>query len=203
LKIEECLFDRATVRAEDEPRPVGGDLVFLGRSNVGKSSLINALLGVKGLARTSNTPGRTQTVNFYRVNRTHYFVDLPGYGYARAPKSVRAQWGPMIEGFLERRREAIALAIVLVDSRHDASELDRTMLRWLVDRDIPRLVVGVKADKLSGNDRAKSERALRDAFDTAEDGVPPFLISAVTGHGIAELWRHVDQALRAHRDRDL
>jgi GTP-binding protein len=200
LKIDECRFDRATARAEDEPRPLGGDVVFLGRSNVGKSSLINALLGVTGLARTSNTPGRTQTVNFYRVNRAHFFVDLPGYGYARAPKSVREKWGPMVEGFLERRREAIALAIVLLDSRHEPSELDRTMLLWLVDRDIPRIVVGVKADKLSGNDRSKADRELRRAFPTAEDGVAPFLVSAVTGLGIKELWRHVDEALAAHRD---
>ncbi len=109
----------------------------------------------------------------------------------------------MVEGFLERRREAIALSIVLVDARHEPSELDRTMLTWLVDRDIPRIVVGVKADKLSGNDRSKSERALKKAFATAEGGVAPFLTSAVTGYGIGELWRHVDEALRAHRDRDV
>ena len=203
MKIDECQFDRATVKAEDEPRPLAGDVVFLGRSNVGKSSLINGLLGAKGLARTSNTPGRTQTVNFYRVNRVHFFVDLPGYGYARAPKSIRSQWGPMVEGFLERRREAIALSIVLVDARHEPSELDRTMLTWLVDRDIPRIVVGVKADKLSGNDRSKSERALKKSFETGEGGVAPFLTSAVTGYGMGELWRHVDEALRAHRDREL
>jgi GTP-binding protein len=199
LKIEECQFDRATARAEDEPRPMGGDVVFLGRSNVGKSSLINGLLGVKGLARTSSTPGRTQTVNFYRVNRTHFFVDLPGYGYARAPKSVREQWGPMVEGFLERRRRAIALAVVLVDARHPPSELDGTMLTWLVDRDIPRIVVGVKADKLSGNDRTKAGRSLRQTFATADDGVAPFLASAMTGLGMSELWRHIDEALDAHR----
>jgi GTP-binding protein len=202
LKIDECRFDRASVRAEDEPRPVGGDVVFLGRSNVGKSSLINGLLGAKGLARTSNTPGRTQTVNFYRVNRVHFFVDLPGYGYARAPKAVREQWGPMVEGFLERRREAIALAVVLVDARHEPSELDRVMLTWLVDRDIPCLVVAVKADKLSGNDRSKAEKALRLAFPTARDGVAPFLVSSETGFGIKELWRHVDDALAAHRGRN-
>ena len=201
LKIDECKFDRATVKAEDEPRPLRGDVVFLGRSNVGKSSLINGLLGVKGLARTSSTPGRTQTVNFYRVNRDHFFVDLPGYGYARAPRSVREQWGPMVEGFLTRRREAIALAIVLVDSRHEPSDLDRTMLTWLVDRDIPRIVAGVKADKLSGNDRSKADAALRRAFPTATDGVAPFLVSAVTGLGIKELWRHVDAALQAHDGR--
>jgi GTP-binding protein len=202
LKIDDCRFDRATARAEDEPRPLAGDVVFLGRSNVGKSTLINGLLGAKGLARTSNTPGRTQTVNFYRVNRSHFFVDLPGYGYARAPKAVREQWGPMVEGFLGRRREAIALAIVLVDARHPPSDLDVTMLQWLVDRDIPRIVVGVKADKLSGNERKDSERHLKAAFPSAEDGVAPFVVSAVTGFGMKDLWRQVDAALAAYRMRD-
>jgi GTP-binding protein len=199
LRIENCRFDRAAAHAADEPRSIEGDVVFLGRSNVGKSSLINGLLGVKGLARTSSTPGRTQTVNFYRVNGSHHFIDLPGYGYARAPKAVRAQWGPMVESFLERRRATIALAIVLVDARHEPSELDRTMLTWLLDRDIPRIVAGVKADKLSGNDRAKAGRSLRRAFETAPEGVAPFLVSAVTGLGLKELWRHVDDALEAHR----
>jgi GTP-binding protein len=199
LRIDDCRFDRAAANASDEPRPLGGDVVFLGRSNVGKSSLINGLLGVKGLARTSSTPGRTQTVNFYRVNGSHHFIDLPGYGYARAPKAIREQWGPMVESFLERRRESIALAIVLIDARHEPSELDRTMLTWLVDRDIPRIVAGVKADKLSGNDRAKAARSLRTVFETAPDGVAPFLVSAVTGLGLKELWRHVDEALAAYR----
>jgi GTP-binding protein len=201
LKIEEFQFERATARAEDEPPPVGGDVVFLGRSNVGKSSLINGLLGAKGVARASSTPGRTQTVNFYRVNRRHFFVDLPGYGYARAPKAVRERWGPMVEGFLKRRREAIALAVVLVDARHEPTELDRTMLTWLVDRDIPTIVAGVKADKLSGNDRSKAGRALRRALETTPDGVAPLLVSAVTGLGIQNLWRHVDDALASHRER--
>lgn len=202
MKIEGCQFERATARAEDEPRSLGGEVVFLGRSNVGKSSLINGLLGAKGLARTSSTPGRTQTVNFYSVNRAHYFVDLPGYGYARAPKSVREQWGPMVESFLERRRTTIALAIVLVDARREPSDLDMTMLTWLVDRDIPRIVVGVKADKLSGNDRSKADRALGRALETADDGVAPFLVSAVTGLGMKQLWHHVDEALAAYRDRN-
>lgn len=187
------------MKAEDEPRPAAGDVVFLGRSNVGKSSLINALLGVKGLARTSSTPGRTQTVNFYRVNREHFFVDLPGYGFARAPRAVREQWGPMVEGFLERRKDAIALAIVLVDARHAPSDLDRTMLDWLVDRDIPRIVAGVKADKLSGNERTAAEQALRHAFPTEDGAVPPFLVSAVSGIGIKELWQQLERALDAHR----
>src|SRR5262245_21762287 len=117
MRVTECRFERAAVKAEDEPKAGAGDVVFLGRSNVGKSSLINRLLDAPGLARTSSTPGRTQTVNFYRVNGRHYFVDLPGYGYARAPAEVRRTWGGMIEGFLSRRRDAIATAVVLVDAR--------------------------------------------------------------------------------------
>lgn len=180
---------------------MGGDVVFLGRSNVGKSSLINALLGRSGLARTSSTPGRTQTVNFYRVNEKHFFVDLPGYGYARAPRAVRDRWGGMVEGFLSRRREAIAAAVVLVDARHAVSDLDRTMLDWLVDREIPAVVVGVKADKLSGNDRAKAERSLAAELPAEPGSVPPFLVSSETALGIPALWKHIDAALAEHRSR--
>lgn len=177
-------------------------MVFLGRSNVGKSTLINGLLGVKGLARTSSTPGRTQTVNFYRVNRSHFFIDLPGYGYARAPKAIRETWGPMVESFLTRRRDAVAAAVVLVDARHEPSELDGVMLQWLIDRDIPMVVVGVKSDKLSGNEKTKAERTLRQAFPTADGAVPPLLVSAVTGDGMNRLWKQLDEALAAHRERD-
>lgn len=173
--------------------------MFLGRSNVGKSTLINGLLGVHGLARTSSTPGRTQTVNFYRVNRTHFFIDLPGYGYARAPKEIRQQWGPMVEGFLERRKRAVAAAVVLVDARHEPSELDGVMLQWLVEREIPCVIVGVKADKLSGNAKTQALRRLTAAFPTGDGALPPLLASAVTGDGMKALWKQIDAALAAHR----
>lgn len=199
MKILDVRFERAAARPEDEPHPVGAEVVFCGRSNVGKSTLINALVGTKGLARTSSTPGRTQTINFYRVNGKHAFVDLPGYGWARAPERVRRAWKPMVEGFLARRRSTIAAAVVAVDARRGVGEADRTMLAWLVERDIPTIVVGVKADKLSGNDRAKAARALEEALPTAEGGVAPFLVSAATGLGIAILWRHLDAALEASR----
>ena len=199
MRVTESRFERATVKAEDEPKAAAGDVVFLGRSNVGKSSLINRLLDAPGLARTSSTPGRTQTVNFYRVNGRHFFVDLPGYGYARAPLAVRSGWGGMVEGFLTRRRDAIATAVVLIDARRGAGELDRTMLGWLVDREIPVIVVGVKADKLGGNDRSAAARDLVAALPVEEGGVAPFLVSAVTGLGIAELWKQIDAALAAHR----
>jgi transcription termination factor Rho len=131
VKIESSTFVASAYKPSDEPTRPGRQIVFLGRSNVGKSSLINILLGAKKLARTSSTPGRTQSVNFYRINDTYWFVDLPGYGFAKVPLEVREAWGPMIEGFLQRRRDDIALAVLLVDARHDPTGLDRTMGQWL------------------------------------------------------------------------
>jgi len=201
VKIVSARFVRPVFRAEDEPKESGPDVVFLGRSNVGKSSLINRLLGTRGLARTSSTPGRTQSVNFYRVNEAFWFVDLPGYGYAKVPAKVRRTWEPMVEGFLDRHRERMAIAIVIVDARHGATELDLIMKRWLEDRRIRHVVAATKSDKLSGNDRTKALRGLRGALAGEQDPADPVVVSAVTGLGIAELWRHVDQALAARSDR--
>ncbi len=173
----------------------GWDVAFLGRSNVGKSSLINGLLGVRGLARTSSQPGRTQSVNFYRVNDEFYLVDLPGYGYAKVPEAVRRQWGPMVEGFLERRRNLIVLAIVLVDARHEVTAKDKQMVEWLEDKEIPYVVVATKADKLSGNARSVSERRMRAAFGESPVGSEPIMMSPRTGMGIRKLWGCLDEAL--------
>lgn len=201
MKIVAARFVRPAFRAEDEPREAGPDVVFLGRSNVGKSSLINRLLGVKGLARTSSTPGRTQSVNFYRVNESVWFVDLPGYGYAKVPARVRRTWEPMVEGFLDRHRERIAIAIVIVDARHGATDLDLMMKRWLEDREIRHVVAATKSDKMSGNERSRAERGLREALAAERVAAGPVAVSAVTGLGIAELWRRVDGALAARSDR--
>ena len=168
--------------------------MFLGRSNVGKSSLINRLLGVNGLARTSSRPGRTQSVNFYRVNESCYFVDLPGYGYAEVPQAVRQAWGPMVEGFLLRRGPRVAKATIVVDARHPPTELDRTMRDWLRANGIPYLVAATKSDKLSGNQRTAARAALRDGLG-GDDEVDPILVSARTGMGMREIWHHLDRAL--------
>jgi GTP-binding protein len=162
----------------------------MGRSNVGKSSLINKLLGVKGLARTSSRPGRTQSVNFFRVNDRCYFVDLPGYGYAKAPEAVRRSWRPMVEGFLDERKERIALALLIVDARHAASPLDITMRDWLDAKSIRYIVTATKSDKLSGNGRARAARTLRESL-----GEEPLLVSAQTALGIRTVWKFLDQAL--------
>jgi len=196
VKITESCFQRAAPRAEDEPKTPGPHVVFLGRSNVGKSSLINALLGTKGLARTSSRPGRTQCVHYYRINDAFHFIDLPGYGYAKVPEAIRRQWGPLVEGFLERHRERIGLAILIIDSRHGASKLDQVMQAWLEERGLHYLVVATKSDKLSGNGRTKAIKLLRETF-SGSTGSEPILVSATTGRGIREIWRHLDQALLA------
>jgi len=199
MKITSCRFEISAFRPQDEPKSHDPEVVFLGRSNVGKSSLINQLLGTKKLARTSSTPGRTQSVNFYRVNESFRFVDLPGYGYARVPESVRKNWGPMIEGALERRRDRIVLAVCIVDARHEPSRLDRVMQEWLIAKEIPYLVAATKADKLSGNARTKAQHALA-ASHASGPVVPPMLLSSQTGMGIRPLWKVLDRALSPPSD---
>jgi GTP-binding protein len=197
VRIRSSRFVLAAFKRSDEPQTPGPDVVFLGRSNVGKSSLINRMLGVKGLARTSSQPGRTQSINFYRVNEACFFVDLPGYGYAKVPEAVRQAWKPMIEGFLEHRGERIAAAVLVVDARREPTDLDRVMQEWLKAREIPYLVVATKADTLSGNGRARAERSLAQAFDGAVLSDRPLIISARTGLGVRDLWKSLDPALAA------
>ncbi len=166
------------------------EIAFLGRSNVGKSSLLNSLLQKKGLARTSNTPGRTQSINFFLVNEKFYFVDLPGYGYARVSKTMRADWGKMAEEYLSQRQELV-LAIHLIDSRHKPTELDRALHDWLVYHGKNHIVVATKADKLSNNKLKKS-------FDETESILPESKIiaySSMTGKGKVSLWQEIAAAL--------
>jgi GTP-binding protein len=134
-------------------------------------------------------------VNFYRINEALWFVDLPGYGFAKVPEEVRRSWRPMAEGFLTRRRGRIATAILVVDARQGATDLDLTMRDWLVDAGVSFLAAATKADKLSGNGRAAAERALRESLGTSPGGAPPLLVSARTGLGIRAVWAHLDRAL--------
>lgn len=162
----------------------------MGRSNVGKSSLINSLLGVHGLARTSNTPGRTQSLNFFLVNNQFRFVDLPGFGYARVPKSVKSTWGEMVTSYLAKRSQLV-LSIHIVDSRHEPTKLDLQLHDWLKHSAKPRLIVATKADKLSNNELRESLGLVKRVFD--EDSVVAY--SAKTGRGRDQVWRTIDDAL--------
>ncbi len=166
------------------------EISFLGRSNVGKSSLLNSLLQRKGLARTSNTPGRTQSINFFLINEAFYFTDLPGYGYAKVSKTMRADWGKMAEEYLGRRQE-LALSIQLVDSRHAPTTLDRQLHEWLVYHQKNHLIVATKADKLSNNKLKASLQAIEKALPESKI----IQYSALTGKGRDEVWREIGNSL--------
>jgi GTP-binding protein len=170
------------------PRDRLPEIAFLGRSNVGKSSLINALTGLKRLAFTSSTPGRTQTINFYRIDGAFYFVDLPGYGYARVPPSVMAEWKSLIEGYL-RERETLKLACLVLDARRGWMEKDLDLKRWLEQRGRPLLVVATKTDKLNQSDQERGLRAIR------QEGVEPLPFSAPTGRGVREIWQAITKTI--------
>lgn len=166
------------------------EIAFLGRSNVGKSSLINSLLNRKSLARTSNTPGRTQSINFFLINDSFYFVDLPGYGYAKVSKTMRQDWGKMAEEYLLKRSE-LRLFIQLVDSRHAPSKLDLELGSWLEYHAKTTIVVATKSDKLSSNQLVKNLKEIRSVFE--DRLVIPF--SAETGRGRDEVWREIEKTL--------
>ena len=174
--FSQARFMLAAGRASDLPPRGPPEVAFAGRSNVGKSSAINALLGRKGLARTSKTPGRTQTINFYELADGMRLVDLPGYGYARVPKLMREEWKALVGAYLESRTPAAV--VVIMDARHPATDLDRQLLAWLGERRV--LVLLSKADKLS---RAEQKKTLQQASSLAAD---VRLFSSVTRQGVEE-----------------
>ena len=162
------------------------EVAFAGRSNVGKSSLLNALAGRRSLARTSGTPGKTRECNYYRVNETLYFVDLPGFGYAKTSKQERARWARLIERYVEER-ETLRLLVHLVDSRRAPGETDRSFIEWMRGRDVPYAMALSKCDKLSGNERAKAERGAHEALSALGLEIPVFLTSSQTKRGLPAL----------------
>jgi len=186
MKAELAAF---AVAERDFPREGIPEIVLAGRSNVGKSSLINRLAGQKDLARTSSTPGKTQSVNFYGFGGAFYLVDLPGFGYAKAGKALSRRWSRLIDQYF-RVRSAIRLVIHLVDSRLEPTRLDMELEGWLKELSMPRLIVATKADKLSGNEKAAQKRAISAAFH----GDPVIMASAVTGIGCNEIWNRVVEA---------
>ena len=166
------------------PEPTLPEVAFAGRSNVGKSSLLNRLIHRKKFARVSNTPGRTREINFFKVNEEFIFVDLPGYGYARISKEKRAEWRPLIEGFL-RHSPQLRGIVQLLDLRHDPTGDDRQMLDFLGEIEIPTIVVLTKIDKLTPRERNKRIIEITSALGLESDQVLAF--SAVTGEGRNEL----------------
>lgn len=178
----------------DFPHDGVPEIVLAGRSNVGKSSLINKLAGQKNLARTSGTPGKTRSINFYRMGRSFCLVDLPGYGYSTAGKTASRQWKHLVDKYF-RSRECVVLVIQLVDSRIPPTPLDFQLAAWMDGLTLPRLLVATKADKLSGNQQAVQRRRISEAFGNA----PVTLASAMTGEGCKEIWKRILEALPGER----
>ena len=191
MKVTSTEFIKSAFKEDDWPPDKRPEIAFMGRSNVGKSSLINSLLRVHRLARISSTPGRTQSLNFFLINESLRFVDLPGFGYARVPKSIKSTWGEMVTTYLAKRSQ-LMLSIHIVDSRHEPTKLDLQLHEWLKHTAKPRLIVATKSDKLSNNELRESLGRAKRMF--GEERVIAY--SSRTARGRDEVWREIENALR-------
>nr|NNM91665.1 YihA family ribosome biogenesis GTP-binding protein [Bacilli bacterium] len=188
--IRDAQFVISAVTLAQCPADGQPEITLSGRSNVGKSSLLNKLLQRRNLAHVSSNPGKTQTLNFYHINQSFYFVDLPGYGYAKVAKSVSQQWGAMIENYLENRQN-LRLALQLIDIRHEPSQQDQIMAQYLRGIGKPFAVVMTKADKISKNAFAKQRSMIAKTLQLSESD-PLFSTSSETGFGIEALWEYLE-----------
>ena len=191
MKITSAEFLKSALKESDWPHDAVPEIAFLGRSNVGKSSLINSLLAVRGLARTSSTPGRTQMLNFFLINQQFRFVDLPGYGYAKAPKALKSEWSAAAGDYLAKR-EQLVLSIHIVDSRHEPSKQDLQLHEWLEHNHKPHLIVITKSDKLSRNELAKSVNRAAQIFPNTD----LITYSATRRQGREQLWSAIEKSLK-------
>ena len=193
MQISSVRFVLSALDPQQYPRDRRPEIAFVGRSNVGKSSLLNTLLGKKGMAKTSATPGKTQTLNFFDVNEKLYFVDLPGYGFAKVPKSMKDAWNRVMVEYLQSR-DTLRMVVSLVDARHKPSDLDIEMLHLLEEAEVPTLVVATKIDKLKRSQRQRALNLIRATLDLHEDMlIVPF--SSETREGLKELWQVIDDQI--------
>lgn len=195
MKHPNVTFTASAASPKQFPRDGLPEIAFLGRSNVGKSSLLNALARTRNLARVSSQPGRTQTVNFFRVDSDMYFVDLPGYGYAKVPIAVRATWESLVTGYL-LDRAPLALCVFLVDARHDPMANDLLLHEFLEQHELPWVLAATKADKLGRGERRRRENALSGGLGRSARAVVP--VSAVERDGVTALWREIRRATADH-----
>lgn len=177
------------------------EVAFAGKSNVGKSSLINALMNRKSLARTSAQPGKTQTINFYNVNNEIYFVDLPGYGYARANEEVKARWGKMIEDYLHKSKQLKAV-FLLIDIRHEPGSNDRMMYEWIVKQGFLPIIIATKLDKINRSQVAKQVQIIKKALQT-KPGTLVIPFSAESKQGRDEIYEILDGFISEDKDSTL
>ncbi len=190
--VKSAEFITSAIQPPQYPPADLPEIAFAGRSNVGKSSLINKLVNRRRLVKTSSTPGRTQLINFFAINQAFRFVDLPGYGYAKVPAGVRRQWGPMIETYLTQRRCLKGL-ILIVDIRRTPGVEEEDLLHWLDHHGIACRIVATKADKLSRNKQIRPARQIAAQLALADDAL--VLFSAKSGLGLAAVWNHIEEML--------
>jgi GTP-binding protein len=187
MKIIKAEFETSAVKPTQYPENALPEIALAGRSNVGKSSLINCLLGRKNLARISSKPGKTQTINFFRINEKLYFADVPGYGFARVPKSVRASWGKMMETYFTKR-ETLKAVVQVVDLRHPPTKDDQSMYHFLKHHQIPTIIVATKADKVPKSKWQKHLKVVKETLHMVPtDNL--VLFSSETKLGKEELWQ--------------
>ena len=191
MKILSAEFVISAVGSKQFPKDDKPHIAIAGRSNVGKSSLINALLHRKNLVKTSATPGKTQLINFFIINKQFYFVDLPGYGYARVPRAVTDAWAPMIEGYIKNASELQAV-VVLLDARREPDERDARLVEWLRQYNIPAIYVMTKTDKLNRQESQQAGQTIKSRLGIED---MPILTSAKNGQGIKELWGEIRKRL--------
>ncbi|OPY90409.1 MAG: putative GTP-binding protein EngB [Syntrophaceae bacterium PtaU1.Bin231] len=188
MKVTSARFVKSAVAPAHYPEERLPEVAFAGKSNVGKSSLINALANRRGLAQTSSTPGRTRLINFFTLNDRISFVDLPGYGFARVPAELKKSWGPMVEAYLRNRR-VLRLVVVILDVRREPSEGDLSLLGWLSHHGLSHIVVLTKIDKVSMNELTKRKKSVREMLGIEDDRIFPF--SAVTRQGKDRIWNAI------------
>ena len=193
MKIISAEFVKSAVWPPQYPLATMPEIAFVGRSNVGKSSLMNTLVGRRRLAKTSNTPGRTQLINFFSVNGSISFVDLPGYGFAKVSQSIKKDWGDMMDAYL-RERQNLAMVIFILDIRRDPSEDDLSLRDWLEHYRIPYISILTKADKLSNNQAIVRKKLIEKSLGTNAQK-KTILFSAKTQKGKEELWQFLENHL--------
>jgi len=199
MKITSAEFIISAVAPKQYPTDGLPEIALVGRSNVGKSSLINKMLNRKALARTSARPGKTQTLNYFRINNSLYFVDFPGYGYAKVSKSIKQQWGGMIDTYLTKRDELVAV-VQLVDIRHAPSKDDIAMYQWCKQIGLPTIVVATKGDKIARGRWQQHLKVIRQDLPLQEtDSLVVF--SSETGQGKDELWGEIMRKIYEARER--
>ena len=199
MKLSNAKFYKSVYKYEECPRLQQPEVAFSGRSNVGKSSLINRITKNKKLARTSNTPGRTQSLNYYNSDDKFYLVDLPGYGFANVPKKVKDDWSELIDSYLNYRENLIGI-VQIIDARHKPSKEDKMMVEWLKASGLSFLIAATKVDKISNNKRAQQKKVIFKELALDKNDNFTFF-SAQTGEGSKDIYNYLESLLQLAKDR--